>query len=106
MEPPPTGRTCLLSIDRGEYLLCDTRRRLTECLVEVDRLRKLLENERIAPRKLNVACKRSLDAIGFAATQRACRIPGQQKLDSQPLRVFFDPDRSASRHDPTGCGNF
>ena len=31
-----------------------------------------------------------LDAISVAAAQRACRIPGQQKLDSQPLRVFFD----------------
>ena len=77
---PPTGRTCLLGFDRGEYLLRDARRRLTECLVEVDRLRKLLENERVGPRKPNVARKRLLDAIGVAAAQGVCRIPGQQRL--------------------------
>ena len=74
---PPTRRTCLLGINSGEQLLRDARRRLTKCLVEVDRLRKLLENERVTPHKLTVAGKRLLDTIGVAAAQGACRIPRQ-----------------------------
>jgi hypothetical protein len=49
-------------------------------------------------RAFNVACKRFLDAIGFAAAQRACRIPGQQKLESPPLCVFFDHADARSYH--------
>jgi hypothetical protein len=54
------------------------------------RLRKLLAHEIIAPREFAVACKRLLDAIGVAATQRACRVPRQQSLDLMALWLFVD----------------
>ena len=86
------GGACLLGIDRGESLLRDARRRLTKCFVELDRPRKFLENERVAPSKLNVGCKRLRDAIGVATAQGACRIPGtKSKAPLLRRRTIWKP---------------
>src|SRR5262245_60708353 len=46
------------------------RRRRTECLIQVDRLDKLLADQVILPRQFAVAGQRLLHAIGVAAAQR------------------------------------
>src|SRR6516162_7786194 len=59
--------TRLLGINCGEQLLQGTRRRYPERRVEVNRLRKLLADEVIAPREFGIARERLLDAIGVVA---------------------------------------
>jgi hypothetical protein len=54
----------------------------------VDRRRKLLADEVIAPREFAVARERLIDAIGVAAAQRPRRMPWQQSLDLVRLRLF------------------
>src|SRR5262249_35547235 len=83
-------RARLLGVDCGEQLLHRARGGRTKRLVEVDRLRKLLAHEIIAPRELAVAGKRLLDAIGVAAAQRARRMPRQQSLALVALWLFVD----------------
>ena len=59
--------TCQLGIDCSEQLLHGARRRCAECLIKVDRLRKLLADEFITPREFAVARERLLNALGVAA---------------------------------------
>src|SRR5437660_8285944 len=74
---PGTRRICYLGIDCGEQLLHGARRRCAERLVEVDCLRKLLEDEVISPREFAVPRECLLNAIGVAAAQRPRRMPRQ-----------------------------
>ena len=62
----------------------------TERFVEVDRLRKLLADEVIAPRELAVTGDRLLDTIGVAAIQRSRCMPRQESLDLMALWLFID----------------
>ena len=87
---PAARRARFLGIDRGEQLLHGARGRRTERLVEMDRLGQLLADEVVAPRKLAVAGKRLLDAIGVAAAQRPRRMPRQQSFDLVALWLFID----------------
>src|SRR5215831_17237237 len=87
-------RTCLLGLDCGEQLLHGARRRCAEPLVEVDRLRKLLADEVIAPREFAVVRERLLNAIGVAAAQRPRRMPRQQALDLVSLFLIHSQPRS------------
>src|SRR5215472_14090759 len=86
----PARRARLLGVDGGEQLLHGARRRRTERLVEMDCLRKLLADEIVAPREFAVAGERLLDAIGVAAAERPCRVPGQQSFDLVALWLFVD----------------
>jgi hypothetical protein len=74
----PLARRTYLGIDCGEQLLHGARRRCAERLIKVDRRRKLLADEVIAPREFAVARERLLNAIGVAAAQRPRRMPRQQ----------------------------
>src|SRR6516225_9178924 len=87
-------RTCLLGLDCGEQLLHGVRRRCAERLIKVDRLRKLLADEVIAPREFAVARKRLLNAIGVEAAQRPRRMPRQQGLDLVSLFLIHSQPRS------------
>src|SRR5260221_10373999 len=81
----------------------------TECLIQVDRLDKLLADQIILPRQFAVAGERLLHAIGVAAAQRPGRVPRQQsfyllrlrllvyRVHGQPLSIPSDLSSSASR---------
>jgi hypothetical protein len=81
-------RPRLLGIDCGEQPLDRARRWRTECLIQVDRLDKLLADQFILPRQFAVAGQRVLHAIGVASTQRPGRVPRQQSFDLMALRLF------------------
>src|SRR5919198_3643340 len=75
-------------IDCGEQPLDRARRWRTECLIQVDRLDKLLADQIILPRQFAVVGQRSLHAINVAATQRTDRVPGQQSFYLLRLQLF------------------
>src|SRR4029450_11775688 len=83
-------RPRLLGIDCGEQPLNRARRRRTECLIQVDRLDKLLVDQFILPYQFAVAGQRLLHAIGVAATQRTGRVPRQQSFYLLRLWLFVD----------------
>src|SRR6516164_9170293 len=74
VEPAAVARRPrLLGIDRGEQPLHRARRWRTECLIQVDRLDKLLADQIILPRQFAVAGERLLHAIGVAAAYHGSR---------------------------------
>src|SRR6516225_970513 len=102
-------RPRLLGIDCGEQPLQRARRWRTECLIQVDRLDKLLADQTILPRQFAVARQRLLHAISVAGAQRPGRVPWQQsfylmrlrlfvyRVHGQPLSIPSDLSSSASR---------
>src|SRR5256714_8821527 len=80
-----------LGIDCGEQPLDRARRWRTECLIQVNRLDKLLADQVILPRQFAVVGQRSLHTIGVAATQRTGRVPWQQSFYLLRLRLFVYP---------------
>src|SRR5262249_40215283 len=110
VEPAPVARRPrLLGIDGGEQSLQHARRWHTECLIQGDRLDKLLADEVIWPRQFAVAGQRLLHAMGVAAAQRPGRVPRQEsfyllmlrllvyRVHGQPLSIPSDLSSSASR---------
>jgi len=72
---------CLLNIVAANNVSATARRRLTERLVRLI-VSQAPRDERIAPRKLNVACKRLSRRKSDSLSAQAClRIPRQQKLE-------------------------
>src|SRR5262249_25160122 len=110
VEPAPVARRPrLLGIDCGEQPLHRPRRWRTECLIQVDRLDKLLANQIILPCQFAVAGQRLLHAISVTGAQRPGRVPRQgsfyllmlrllvYRVHGQPLSIPSDLSSSASR---------
>src|SRR5262249_52468661 len=110
VEPAAVARRPrLLGIDCGEQPLHRARRWHTECLIQVDRLDKLLADQLILPQQFAVAGQRLLHAIGVAWAQRPGRVPRQQsfylpmlgllvyRVHRQPRSIPSDLSSSASR---------
>ena len=87
---PRARGTGLLSIDRSEQFLHSARRRRAEILVESNRLGEFLSNELVALRQFAIRCKRPLDTLDVATTQRPGRVPRQQTLDLMALPLLID----------------
>src|SRR6516165_7225826 len=95
VEPAPVARRPrLLGIDGGEQSLQHARRWHTDCLIQVDRLDKLLADQVILPRQFAVAGQRLLHAIGVAGAQRPGRVVALSRhmVDTLPAGsdVAFD----------------
>src|SRR5262249_32542543 len=102
VEPVAVARRPrLLGIDCGEQPLQRPRRSRTECLIQMDRLDKLLADQVILPRQFAVAGQRLLHAIGVAAAQRPGRVPRQQSFYLLMLRLLVDRVHGQPRSIPS-----
>ena len=76
-----------LGIDRRHQPVGDMRPRRAERFVEVNGLDDLFADQFDMAREFGVLAQRLLDALAIAATQRAGRVPGQQRLDLAGLAI-------------------
>src|SRR2546423_3107679 len=77
-----------LGIDCGEQPRDRARRWRTECLIQVNRLDKLLADQVILPCQFAIVGQRLFYAIGVAATERPCRVPRQKRFNLVALRLL------------------